>query len=773
MACDGAARNVWYINAKLMRTRTPFLAAVPLALALIGGCFSGSSGGGNGTGDSGFPTGDDSGFPTIVDSGGGGDVTVSEGGSDAAVTGQVTTTPIDFGTASCGSTPSPATMTYSLKNTGPVPVTYSATANSIFTIQGASSGTVAPGATGTITIAAGVVPTTSNAGVAVTGSISLTTNIPGFTNVLVPLKVTPQGGTLIAPATVGFGLQQINTTSNPVGFGIQNVGNAPVSVAFGAATDSEFSVTGGGSIAPGTSLTGGSATFSPSSPGAKSGTSPITVTGALCATPPNLAVPLSGTATLAQVSIGPSPLNFNSVACGQTGAPQTVTIKNGYATPITYMAALAGSPSPYSISSSGGTVPANGQVVITVTPSAIPALGANLTAGAYSDTLTISTSAPNTTPLAIPLQESAFGAILALNMPNTNFGTVTSSATLPFTVVNTGNVAASVSVATTGSGYSASLSSGTVGSSGASDDGSAMYVAVANGTFTGSLSVGTTTPLCAPLPPAITMTATGAVPVVTGPSTVAVTGTCGVVAANGTQAPATGSPTTITLLNSGNASASYSVTSPQPGANYTIISGASGTIASGSTANIVLQGTVPAGSAGGATPAGSLTYATNEPAGGTHTVAITSTIFGANLYVQAPSVTLSTCNGFGYKIVNLGNNIQPVTVIGVAPGYCSPSTSSSCPVNGGEIYYFGSCGDGCSDGTFLNAVQIDPGAANAQQDIVNSALFNNSVPSCALVNPTQRYAPVGPVCVGTNIGADALSLSISFSGVPGGCTCGG
>jgi hypothetical protein len=750
-----------------MRSRIAFLATIPLALAL-GGCFSSSSGG-NGLGnDAGLPNGDDSGLPTIVDSGTGDATTGSDGGGDGG-TETVTTTPIDFGTAGCGSAPSPAMKTYSLENTGPVPITYSATASSIFSISGPASGTVAPGATGSITIVAGTVPTSTNPGFSVSGTLAITTNIPGFTNVSVPLTVTAQGGQLVAPATVGFGSQQVNTTSSPLSFALQNIGNAPVSVSFGTPSDGEFSITGGGSIAPGATLTGASATFSPSSAGAKSATAAVNVTGALCATPPNLSIPLSGTGTTAQVSIGPSPLSFGSVACGQTAAPQTVTIKNGYTTPITYTAALAGAPSPFSISSTGGSVPANGQVAITVTPAAIPATGANLAAGGYSDTLTVGTSAPGTTPLAIPLTETASGVILALNMANTNFGTVTSSATLPFSVVNTGNATANVGTTVTGTGFSASLTSSTAGG-GATDNGNAVFTAIGNGNFTGTLAVTTTSPLCAPLPPAITMTATGAVPVISAPAAVAVTATCGVasigMSAQGApqqnQAAATGTTTNITLLNSGNAGASYSVTGTT-GTNFTVTSGGSGTIPAGGNATIVVTGTVPAGAAGGATPTGTLTFTTSEANNPVHTVTINSTIYGANLLTAPAPFTVPACNGAFYTIWNSGNvnpaNPQPPSVQGGA-GYCSSfATEGSC-----GNYDFDYCPDNCTAGTFVNLVSVPPSATSAG-GVTDNVYSDWSNASCTTSPATASYfVSAGPVCqTGGMAGAGHLVLNINFA----------
>ena len=108
--------------------------------------------------------------------------------------------------------------------------------------------------------------------------------------------------------------------------------------------------------------------------------------------------------------------------------------------------------------------------------------------------------------------------------------------------------------------------------------------------------------------------------------------------------------------------------------------------------------------------------------------------------------------------------LQPVTVIG-ASGYCSGEGCS------GSNYGFESnCVEGCGLGAFLTAVQIDPGAGNAVQDDAYSNLDDFDGGICDTLNPVITYAPTGPVCVGTNIGADVLSLSLTFSGSA--CICG-
>ena len=67
-----------------------------------------------------------------------------------------------------------------------------------------------------------------------------------------------------------------------------------------------------------------------------------------------------------------------------------------------------------------------GSTTITVTPAGVPFPG-NTAAGAYDDTLTVTTTAPNATPVAVPLTELASGAVLTVSAPSTAFGTVAGS----------------------------------------------------------------------------------------------------------------------------------------------------------------------------------------------------------------------------------------------------------------------------------------------------------------------------------------------------------
>jgi len=588
---------------------------------------------------------------------------------DAAATGTLSTTTVDFGLVSCGT--GTATQTYSFTNTGPVPITYSASVvvnGPVFIIDGASSGTVAPGASGSITLDATAIPTTSTAGTPITGALAVTTNVPGSTSITVPLSVTPQGGSLtVSPALAGFGQVQLATGGTPIPLTIANVGNAPVSITFGAATtdggtaDTEFGVTYAGSpaalmIAPGGSTgdAGVTATFAPLTSGVKSVATAILTTDPLCASAAT-SIAMSGTGTAAQVSVGPDPLPFGSTLCGQTGAELDVTIKNSSPAAVNFTDALGmGASSPFTInigsgSVAGGTLANPGQTVIKVTPKKITA-PASVVPGAFNDTLLVTPTAPGVSPTTISLQQSAAGAVLAVTMADTAFNTVQNqSASLPFKVTNTGNRAAPLTLTPGGTGYTASFTTAsTAAADGGTASGNVTFVPSSNGADNGSLTVTTTEALCAATPAAITVTATGAVPTATYVSTaIPIGSTCG---------GGAGTTGSLTITNSGDSPLTISNVASQSG-YFTFTT--PGSIPAGSKGAIAITAAaIPVGSGptGGSTLNDTLSFTTNEVGSPTHSVPVSVAVSGANLaFSTGNTATMLNCGSTNYSVTNTGN----------------------------------------------------------------------------------------------------------------------
>ncbi len=682
----------------------------------------------------------------------GSDTSAPPPGSDASASGSFDTTPIDFGLVNCGAGGAPKTYTFT--NTGPVPITYSAAIENgaVFAVQGTSSGTVAPGASASLAVAVANVPTTSKAGTAVAGALTVTTDVPGFTQVRVPLSVTPQGGSLaVSPALAGFGQVQIGLDGTPIPLTITNVGNLAVNVTLATATDAEFGVTYTGAPAPGAIapgggvLSGASATFHPTSGGAlKTATAAIQTTDPLCASAAS-AVSLSGTGTAAQITVGPDPLQFGTVSCGAKGAALQVTIKNTSAGGVTFTDALGrGAASPFQVDVASGTVPGNGQTVITVTPKAIPVPG-NIAVGAYDDTLVVTPAASSGVgPTTLTLKESAQGAILVFAMPTSAFGTVqNTTATLPFTVTNNGNVSAPLTLSTTGTGYGATFTgTSTAASGGGQAIGTASFTSTSNATVGGSVKVSTTQAMCAAPPGVVSLTATGAVPVATFPTgTIALAATCG----NGATSQAT-----LLVQNTGNAPLTL-VGVKSVNGTFTVTS-APASIPAQSQGSIVVQAAaIGTGIAGGSSRADSLAFTTNEVGNPTRTVPVSVAVSGANLsFVGGNQVAVTSCALTPYTVTNTGN--MPANVTGDPP---YPSDASN-------NFYFGNL-------AFSQSVVLNAGTS-VQDGVGYGAVCQNQTSPCSLTG-TAKFTVLNAAgsTVGICIPLPVLNLTLNFPGVCSGC----
>ncbi|HEX8794777.1 MAG TPA: choice-of-anchor D domain-containing protein [Polyangiaceae bacterium] len=597
------------------------------------------------------------------------DVVEEEAG---VLSGTFATGPVVFPPVACGS--QGQSGTYTFLNTGTLPITWSATLTqgTFFTIKGASSGTVPPGQTGSLTVAAGTVPSSTTAGTTFNDSVVLTTNVPGYTTVTVPVSDTAAGGTLtLVPSTVSFGQVQLSKTT-PLPFTLTNTGNAPVSVTVGTPTDPQFAVSYAGApgavtLAAGASLGGAQAAFTPSATGMQQATSAIQTTGAICGTSVT-SVPMNGVGTTAPVTVNPGLVDFGPVACGRKSTVSgTVTITNGYSFLISYTATLGlGGASPYTVDVPNGTVAANGTTVLHLTPAPIPVPG-NVSANAYGDTLTVTTNAPSTPPASVTIDESAFGAILSLSMPSTSFGNVNANTpgSLPFTVNNTGNAAANLTLSTSGGGFAASFGAGgSIAGAMGGASGNATFTPSTPGPASGTMTIATSDVLCSPPLGPITLNANALVPIASysaAPITTSVTCTQGasqvqlIAVSNDGNAP-------LTLSNVTSLNGRLTITTVPP----PIPPGQSANIAF--VANAAAVGT----DMGGSVVDDAVLFTTNETGSPADSVPVHIQINGANLeYLDAngnPTTVvylLPGCNSTNYSIANTGN--VSVSAIGDSP----------------------------------------------------------------------------------------------------------
>jgi hypothetical protein len=475
-------------------------------------------------------------------------------------------------------------------------------------------------------------------------------------------------------------------------------------------------------LAAGQSLAGASATFVPASAGPQGATASIQVTGASCGSSAS-SIALTGTGTIAPLGVGPGALDFGTVTCGTTAASQAITLSNSNGVAIPYTTSLGkGASSPYTLDAPSGTVPANGQAVVHVTPLPIP-LAATLTGGFYDDTVAV--TGQGLAPVAVALQESAGGAVLAISMPTSDFGNVqNTTATLPFSVINTGNEAASVVVNTSGAGFSATATS-TAAANGGSATGSASFTATANAAAAGSLSV-TASNLCAPLPAPVALSAVGQVPVAMfSTKPLSVSATCGGGATSAT----------FTVQNTGNAPLVINAASSAGG--YFSIAGVTNPIAPGGADRVTITG-LTAGAAGSSTPyADTLQFATNEVGNPRYTIPVNATVIGVNLSVSPATIGFTDCNNVTYEVV----------VTGVLPAGTAASVQRNANYCVG-----GTCAAQIGfQGGFDSPVAVTPG--NTYTD----AVYSDENSGCTPVNVTFLTA-TGPVC------QSSLSISATFSG---------
>lgn len=431
----------------------------------------------------------------------GGDAGGGDGGPPKA---SLSATALDFGGLDCGGA-APEAKTITLTNDGGSALTWSATLaqSDAFSIDGAASGTLAPGQTANVAVAAKAVPSSSKAGDAAETTLTITTSDPDKATTTISVKRTAQGATFEAmPALADFGELPVLAQSPDVKLTVRNVGNKPASVSL--ATSGDFGVAWAGSpsdatLAPNEELQGAVARFKPTTNKPQTGSAKLLVKGAVCGELPS--IPLKGTGTNGVAGVSPGTLNYGLVDCGTQAVAQQVSLLNTGNASFTFTATLGkGNGSPYALSAASGTVLAGNQVQILVTPKAVPQVSAT-TNNLYGDSLTITTSAIGDTPHTVSLEQTAKGAILSLGGA-ISFGgqKVGTSPSQTLVLTNSGNVAAPVTLSVSAP-FSTASSTTVQGGSSANlaiayaPDAKALGVAA-----NGSLGVTTNVNLCAPLP---------------------------------------------------------------------------------------------------------------------------------------------------------------------------------------------------------------------------------------------------------------------------------
>lgn len=472
-----------------------------LMLSLIPGCGGDDTSPGSSSPDAGADTAADAG-ETGVDSG-------TDSATEAAA-GElsVSETSLDFGLQACGES-APEPMTLTLTNTGETAIGWTAGFDpaSPFGLDGDDSGDLDPGASTTLTITAPEVPATTTAGAEYDGTLTIESDPPGST-ITVDVGMTAAGGVLVlSPATADVGLIPVGT-SGQLPLALSNQGNLDVVVSIEQPLDDHFSLDWTGApasvtLAPGQSVADLMAEFVPTDPVSVTTTAALTVSSATCGASVTT-IPIEGEGTNGDASVQPGTLDFGSVDCGTTAASQTITIENTGNGAFDFTASLAlGSSSPYDVAPPSGTVEPGQTETVTVTPKAVS--GDTVTSpDGLADTLVIETTEFDGSPFSIALHQTARGARLAFAPSSIAFGDVplTSSTQEPFTIVNTGNQAATVTLGVAGAAFTVDPTDPIPVEVGGSESATATFTPTQASAQSGSitLSVATGDVLCAPSP---------------------------------------------------------------------------------------------------------------------------------------------------------------------------------------------------------------------------------------------------------------------------------
>jgi FtsP/CotA-like multicopper oxidase with cupredoxin domain len=382
-------------------------------------------------------------------------VTLSGTGTVAAAT--VTPTSLAFGNVPLATTSTAQGVT--LTNTGTSPLTVA------ISLAGANPGDFAQtNACGT-SLAAGSScsisltfhPTLAGARSA---SLVITTNDPLNPTLTVLLNGTgTSAGAVVAPTSLTFAGQLVNTTSAAQTVTLSNSGTAPLTIN-GITITGAFAQTStcGASLAAGANCAI-SVTFTPTIAGVQSGALVINSSDPVN---PSITVALSGTGVTASVSVVPTALAFATQVVGTTSAAQTVTVSNTGGVAVTINSILV--TGDYTQTSTCGTSLAAGascSISVTFRPTAsgtrTGSLSVNLAAPATSQTVSLSGTG---TALQVTPASLAFGSITVGQTSNTQTVTVTNFGTTAIPMSAVGDVGPNAADFRVRSGCGTSLGAG-------------------------------------------------------------------------------------------------------------------------------------------------------------------------------------------------------------------------------------------------------------------------------------------------------------------------
>lgn len=375
--------------------------------------------------------------------------------------------PLDFEAVGCGQ---PATRTLALTNDGEVPLTFSAQITGQRFSVSPAEGSVPPGETLDVEVTASF-PSTSLAGTAAQGVLTLATNDENHLTTNIDLSATSSGATLtLTPKVASFGVYPVAIAAAPIELELRNTGNAPAVLTFDQPADAQFSVSWAGApaavtVAPGAAVPDLAAGFTASAITLSQTQALIHVDGAVCGESA-ATLRMTGQGTAGSVGFSTTDVFFGEdgfVDCGTQAGAQKFRITNSGNGSFSWTATLGkGDASGFSFSPTSGTVPAGGSQEITVTPTAGIPQTATTAADAFGDTLIFDTDVPDDPDRVVNLRQTARGVALRFEPAAVDFGHVPTydSATRTLTLVNDGNVTATASLAVTNDHFALSSTTG-------------------------------------------------------------------------------------------------------------------------------------------------------------------------------------------------------------------------------------------------------------------------------------------------------------------------
>ena len=172
-----------------------------------------------------------------------------------------------------------------------------------------------------------------SAAITITGSSPLSVGLRG-TGTFVPSTVT------LAPTSVTFANQTVNTTSGAQGITVTNSGPSPLTITTIAVTGTnmgDFAQTNNCPISPATIAVNGTCTinvtFTPLAANARSAAITITDNGA--ASPQSVGLSGTGTAVPSTVTLAPTSVTFANQTVNTTSGAQGITVTNSGPSPLT------------------------------------------------------------------------------------------------------------------------------------------------------------------------------------------------------------------------------------------------------------------------------------------------------------------------------------------------------------------------------------------------------------------------------------------------------